>query len=121
MSTVLIVEDDLLFRALLARQLARRGWDVLTAGTVAGGRELLRARQCDLLLLDLGLPDGLGWQVLAAAPRRIPTIVMTCRDVSAEERQTYRPVKVLAKPLSLSELFDLLERHRDHASGEVSC
>ncbi len=126
MSTLLIVEDDRLFRTLLARRLALRGWEVYAAASVAEGLGELAAHRPDVLLLDLGLPDGSGWEVLSAAAPGTPAIVMTCRDVSAEERRTYRPVKILTKPLSLADLFALLERHAPgapapYSSGEARC
>ncbi len=110
MSRILILEDDRLFRILLVRQLMHRGWEVFAAATVAEGLEHLSTHHFDVLLLDLGLPDGTGWQVLAAAPEDTPAIVMTCRDVLPEERQLYRPTRILTKPLSLAELYTLLER-----------
>ncbi len=113
MGSILIVEDDARFRTMLARTLEQRGWRVGAAGSVAAGREALRAGIYDVLLLDLGLPDGVGWDVAAWAPG-IPIVVMTGREVAAEERDAYRPASVMQKPIGLDELFDLLEPYSCH-------
>lgn len=60
---VLVIEDDQLFRELLVGWLERRGYGVLGAvGTLAEGKELAEAGGCDLVMLDLDLPDGDGMQ-----------------------------------------------------------
>lgn len=111
-STILIVEDDPRLRRWLANQLERRGWCVVTAATVAMGRHALAAGTpggYDVLLLDLGLPDGTGFEVAAAAPD-VPAVVITGREVTLQERLRYQPARVLYKPVGLAELFTLLDR-----------
>ncbi len=57
---ILIVEDHEPTRQILDRLLGRRGYVVATAGSVARARELAAAGTFDLMISDLGLPDGKG-------------------------------------------------------------
>lgn len=75
---VLIVEDDLLTREFFARSVAACGGLVLV-GAVASVREAIavldaQGGQVDVLLTDLGLPDGSGLDVIRHALRRNPTL-----------------------------------------------
>lgn len=79
MRTVLVVEDERDIRELLRRYLERAGLSVLTAATGAEAMRLIEEVRPDLVLLDLGLPDIDGAEILAAAAPSIPTIVLTSR------------------------------------------
>lgn len=67
---VLLVEDHEPTREALARLLRRRNYEVVVAGTVDDAREFLAAQSVDLLVSDIGLPDGSGIQVMAEARQR---------------------------------------------------
>ena len=54
---ILIVEDEANLRVLLSKILSLEGFKVLTAGDVAGGRELLRSEDIHLVITDVMLPD----------------------------------------------------------------
>ncbi len=86
---VLVLEDDQRIADGLAAHLGRLGHAVDHAGTLAAGWAALRSEPFDLLLLDLGLPDGDGGNLLArlrTAPAgglpdpHLPVLVMTARD-----------------------------------------
>lgn len=62
--TLLLVEDDELTGAFLADNLTADGYTVLTADTVASARRLLGTRTVELAIVDLGLPDGDGLELL---------------------------------------------------------
>ena len=64
---VLLVEDDVRVAAALASALRRRGYEVVHCATAA---DALAAEPADLVLLDLGLPDGDGIDVCRALRRR---------------------------------------------------
>lgn len=57
---ILLVEDHELTRTTLARLLRRLGHHVAVAATAAQARELAGTKKCDLIISDLGLPDGDG-------------------------------------------------------------
>lgn len=61
---VLIVEDDEDIAALLAHRVSRQGHHPTVARTGAAALDRAQATHPDLVLLDLGLPDMHGWDVL---------------------------------------------------------
>jgi DNA-binding NtrC family response regulator len=61
----LIVDDDPDFRASLAALVEREGFRVTEAPRIAEARAHLREQMCDVVLIDLGLPDGDGLELLA--------------------------------------------------------
>jgi DNA-binding response OmpR family regulator len=82
MPTVLVVEDERDIREVLRRYLERAGLSVLTTGTGAEAIRLLTSAPPDLVVLDLGLPDVDGTDVLreiqaAGGP---PVLVLTARS-----------------------------------------
>lgn len=86
MSAVLIIEDDQRIRETLARRLAERGYDVVSAATGLVGLESVIAQTPDVVVLDLGLPDVDGREVLKMirAVSTVPVIVATARDDESE-------------------------------------
>jgi DNA-binding response OmpR family regulator len=84
MPTVLVVEDERDIREVLRRYLERAGLSVLTTGS---GAEALRLfDSADLVLLDLGLPDIEGTDLLREIKLRgtLPVIVLTARSTTDE-------------------------------------
>ena len=64
-TTILLVEDDHGLRTFLADNLTADGFDVLLADTVRDAVRLLEYRRPDLALVDIGLPDGSGLELIA--------------------------------------------------------
>jgi DNA-binding response OmpR family regulator len=79
---LLLVEDDATIRTALIRALTERGHAVESAGTGMDGLSMALASRPDLVVLDLGLPDVDGAEVLRMlrAVSRVPVIVATARD-----------------------------------------
>jgi two-component system alkaline phosphatase synthesis response regulator PhoP len=73
---VLVVEDDRELREVVRRYLERAGHAVHTTGSGAEALGLLAAGGIDLVVLDLGLPDVDGLEVLTAARagREVPVV-----------------------------------------------
>jgi DNA-binding response OmpR family regulator len=65
----------------------------------------------DLLILDINLPDGSGWDVLRRAnpPREVRVLVLTAVPVSPRRLGEFRPVAYLPKPFPLEALLRLAE------------
>jgi CheY-like chemotaxis protein len=89
---VLVIEDDDTTREMLQGALARDGWSVAQAenGRVALTR--LAEKIPDVILLDLMMPEMDGFEFIAelrCTPewRHIPVLVVTARDLSAEDRR----------------------------------
>jgi two-component system alkaline phosphatase synthesis response regulator PhoP len=81
MSTVLVIEDETALRHLVRDYLDRSGYRVITAATAAAGSQRLLADEPDLIVLDLGLPDGNGLDILRTLRRTsgLPVIILTAR------------------------------------------
>ncbi|MFC4529556.1 response regulator transcription factor [Sphaerisporangium dianthi] len=86
MANVLLVEDDATIRTALMRGLRDRGHAVSSAPTALEGLRLAVSERPDLVVLDLGLPDLDGIEMLRMlrAVSRVPVIVATARDGDAE-------------------------------------
>ncbi len=82
MAQVLIIEDDARIRPLLMRALGERGYAVASASTGMQGLSMAVEQRPDLVILDLGLPDVDGTQVLTMlrAVSDVPVIVASARD-----------------------------------------
>ncbi|MET3963436.1 DNA-binding response OmpR family regulator [Marmoricola sp. OAE513] len=82
MAEVLIIEDDDKIRPLLVRSLRELGYAVSSAPTGMAGLNLALDNRPDLVILDLGLPDVDGTQVLSMlrAVSDVPVIIASARD-----------------------------------------
>jgi len=124
---LLIVEDDDAVASALEAAVASAGH---TAVRVSRGTDaLLRHRDADVILLDLGLPDMDGFDVLTKLRlvTRCPILVLTARD---DERSVVRGLRLgaddyLVKPIKLVELIARIEavtrriRHDAPESREI--
>ncbi len=80
---LLLVEDDRPLSRVLVRGLAEEGHAVDAAFTIAEADESLSINDYDLIVLDLGLPDGDGMslcQEIRAGGSQIPILMLTARD-----------------------------------------
>lgn len=87
MSTVLIVEDEPQIARALAINLRARGWQVHVAADGRQALQLAAQRHPDVVVLDLGLPDMDGVDVIAGLRgwTRVPIIVLSARQDSGEK------------------------------------
>lgn len=108
MPHILLVEDDAAIVQGLCYALERDGFTVTAAQTAAAARAALAGGKFDLLLLDIGLPDGSGLDLCRAARQKsnVPVIFLTaCGD----EANTVLGLDLgaddyIAKPFRLREL-----------------
>ena len=80
---LLLIEDDESLAAVLFRALVDEGYSVEVAARAVDGRHLLRSSEYDLVVLDLGLPDGDGLGLCREARAHgvvAPILVLTARD-----------------------------------------
>ncbi|GAA4607282.1 two-component system alkaline phosphatase synthesis response regulator PhoP [Actinoplanes octamycinicus] len=112
-ATVLVVEDDRELRELVRRYLQRAGHPVHTTGSGAEAIGLLTTGGVDLVVLDLGLPDVDGREVLAAARdgRDVPVVVLTARSGVDDRIEGLRrgADDYVTKPFSPTELVLRIE------------
>ena len=119
---VLVVEDDREIRALLQSSLSVEGFEVQTAVSLSEATALLRHKLPDIVVLDLGLPDGDGVQRVRELRKQhsTPVIVVSARHQEAQkiELLDVGADDYLSKPFSVGELLARMRvalRHRGTA------
>lgn len=123
MTTVLLVEDDPAIAEPLARALGREGYTVRSHGTGRGALE--EVKDCDLVVLDLGLPDMDGLDVarnIRSQGLSLPILILTARtdevdmvvglDAGADDYVT--------KPFRLAELLARVRALLRRAGGDLA-
>lgn len=123
-SGILIVEDDAQIRNFICYALRQEGYSFFTAGTAQDALSLLASNPIDLMLLDLGLPDYDGMEVIRKAREwsTVPIIVVSARDQDKEKAAALDAGAddYLTKPFSATELMARIRvalRHLYRAGG----
>lgn len=121
---ILIVEDDSQIRNFICYSLKQEGFSYITAGTAQGALSTLVTEQVDLMLLDLGLPDFDGMEVIKKVREwsEMPIIVVSARDQDKEKASALDngADDYLTKPFSSMELMARIRvaiRHLYKAGG----
>ena len=108
MTTILLVDDDAALLSTLSINLRARGHEVLTADTGEGALEAARAGDPDVVILDLGLPDLAGTEVLRQLRvwSAVPVIVLSARHGSDDKVQALDlgADDYVTKPFGIDEL-----------------
>lgn len=111
MKNILIIEDHRPLLSMLASHLQGQGYAIRTATTGRIGLALLQEHSFDALILDLGLPDMDGMEILAQLHRpdrsqRLPCLILSARDAVHNRIQGLRggADDYLLKPFDLVEL-----------------
>ena len=119
--TILVVEDDEETRRAVARELAARGYRVEEAADGETALQRWEQRRPDLVLLDLGLPDLDGLQVVQRIRRdaTTPIVILSGRY---EEREKVEALErgaddYVTKPFGVDELHARLRVALRHAAG----
>jgi PAS domain S-box-containing protein len=110
---ILLVEDHVDTRETMARLLVRRGHQVSPAGTLRAARALAASCEFDVVISDLGLPDGEGTELLAAfanAARKPLSIAMTGFGMEDDIQRTLAAgfAAHLTKPINMADLDRVL-------------
>lgn len=120
-TTLLLVEDDPQIQRFLATALDAHGYDLLIAGTGNEGLQLAATRQPDILIVDLGLPDMSGLDVIQRAREwyEQPIIVLSARDKETDKVAALDlgADDYLTKPFGIGELLARLRVAERHRSG----
>jgi two-component system KDP operon response regulator KdpE len=124
--TVLVVDDEPPILRFLRTSLGAAGYRVATAEDAAAALAIVRAEKPDVVVLDLGLPDRSGFEIIADLRKQspVPIIVLSAR---ADERAKVEALDLgaddyVAKPFGIAELTARIRaalRHAFQAQGEL--
>src|SRR5580704_13953981 len=126
---LLLIEDDRMISESLETALRQSGYAVDVAGNAETGELSLAGQQYDLVLLDLGLPDGSGLDILRKLRARrdqIPVLILTARDTLKDvvTGLDHGADDYMIKPFALEELEArirvLMRRNEGRASPTIT-
>lgn len=124
---ILVVEDDPQIRNFIGYTLQSEGFQYITTSTGQNALQLLVSEVIDLMLLDLGLPDFDGMDVIKKLREwsELPIIVVSARDQDKEKVAALDmgADDYLTKPFSATELLARIRvalRHRTKQSGSTT-
>jgi two-component system KDP operon response regulator KdpE len=123
---VLVVDDEPQIVRFLRTSLVANGYEVIEAATAAEGRRAADTAKPDIIILDLGLPDADGKEVLrhVRASGETPVLILSARDREAEkvEALDLGADDYVNKPFGIEELMARVRmalRHRLRRQGET--
>lgn len=114
---VLVIDDDLPIRGMLAAALRQHGFQVLLAGDGAEGQRAMTIHHPHVILLDLAMPDVNGWDFLQRLQETghlgtIPIIVVSAHvRVDPQALLQMGVAAILPKPFNLPDLLDLIAHY----------
>jgi DNA-binding response OmpR family regulator len=111
---VLFVDDNDLFRRTAKEELERRGLSVMALACGRDAIELAQVATFDVLLVDLGLPDVCGLDIIRQVrqrDRKVGIVVLTCWDnaEATEMVKDWGVARVLSKPTTIKEIEAVLQ------------
>lgn len=113
---ILIVEDDRGLNRGIALALKEEAVEFLSALTLAQAQEIWKNNAVDMVLLDVNLPDGSGYELLKEIRRtsQIPVLMLTANDLEIDEVTGFSlgADDYITKPFSLMVLRARVERMR---------
>ena len=123
---VLVVDDEEAILRFLKPALEANGYEMASAGTVAEATKRIAANSPDIVLLDLGLPDGDGKDVIKRAREwsDVPIIVLSARERETEKIESLDlgADDYVNKPFNVGELLARMRtalRHRMQRKAEI--
>jgi DNA-binding response OmpR family regulator len=122
--SILLVEDDRDTAYVLTRILQRRGFVMLTARCLADARDLCKRNGFDVLLADIGLPDGSGLELPRLVRQHHPHVCCVAlsghgRNEDVEQGLDAGFDHYLVKPVMMEDLERVLD-HCDTSTGAAS-
>lgn len=125
MKKIMIVEDNIVLNKTLAYNLLLEGYEVISAYTCFMARNCLK-NICHLVLLDVNLPDGNGFELCAEIRKRNPEtyiIFLTAKDKESDMLKGYevggadyftKPFSVAVLCKKIAAVFETIEQHHPH-------
>jgi DNA-binding response OmpR family regulator len=116
---ILLVEDDRAIRLTVEHVLAAEGYTVMVVATAAGAVRAVDACPFDVVILDVNLPDGTGWDVARHIRRAggvaVPIVIISAMPPRATLIRAVGVAGLLVKPFPMESLLLLI----DHLVGEA--
>lgn len=124
MKRILIVEDDRLLNKTLTYNLSLDGYDIVSVLNARTAVEEIKTQEFDLVLLDINLPDGSGYdlcQLIREGQQDTLVIFLTANDQEKDQVRGYeegavdyitKPFSIVALQHKVSAMFAMLERHK---------
>lgn len=124
MKHILVVEDDSFLNKMVTYNLTADGYDVISVLNVKTATQALNSREFDLVLLDINLPDGNGFELCKLIkPQHSDTIVifLTANDQESDQIRGYevgaidyitKPFLIGALQRKIKAMFAMLEHHK---------
>lgn len=116
--TILVIEDSLVTRKVIARSLIASGYEVIEAKNVAEAVMAITVKSLDLVLLDIVLPDGNGYDILTKIRQttslaKTPVIMLTSRDSLFDKLKgkVSDADEYLTKPFQPDALLKLVDKY----------
>ena len=124
MTRILLIEDEAAVAAGLRYGLQAEGYEVLWEQTCAAGIETLKKRSPELLILDVRLPDGSGFDLcrkIRDEKYRLPILMLTARDAEVDKILGLElgADDYMVKPFSFHELLSRLRALARRAYGQL--
>src|SRR4051812_2787301 len=112
---IVVADDDEQVRKLFGKSLRSRGYNVIEAADGREAMRTLRQNVCDLLVLDLAMPDMDGFEVLRALHEEMPDLKVIAtsgymKGAFLEAAHFLGAMETLSKPLSPVQLIDSVGR-----------
>ncbi len=121
-NSVLVVDDEPAILRFLKPALAAGGYDVATASSMTEAVKAIAARPPDIVVLDLGLPDGDGKHVIRTVREwsDVPIIVLSAREREAEKIEAFDlgADDYVNKPFGVGELMARMRAALRHRSQQ---
>jgi DNA-binding response OmpR family regulator len=109
---LLLLEDDASLGEAISERLIKEGFQVDWAETLFAARELIETAGFDLLILDVGLPDGSGFELAEELQGRFPVIFLTALNSAENRLRGYElgANEYIPKPFHFKELIIRIQK-----------
>ncbi|SHH01982.1 DNA-binding response regulator, OmpR family, contains REC and winged-helix (wHTH) domain [Anaerosphaera aminiphila DSM 21120] len=131
MKNILLVEDDELMNKMVSNIIRNSGYKVFQAYSLREANNFLATKHLDLIILDINLPDGSGYnflKVIQSTKAELPIIILTANDLKEDIIRGYQSgaVEYITKPFSneilllkIKSIFNLLAASKESHSGKL--
>ena len=120
---ILLIEDEIILKKNIRLHLDKEGYETIAASTAKEARDILEIRSVGIILLDIGLPDCNGLDLLEEIEEsmpKVPVIVMSAQDTLENKERAKRlgASAFFKKPIILKHLKETIHAVHDMALPE---